>query len=50
MTAGDMIRAPGTGTGGRARGVLLAAALAGGLVIALLTIHLEGAWTTSPVG
>ena len=36
--------------GGPARGALLAAALAGGLVIALLTIHLEGAWTTSLVG
>jgi hypothetical protein len=35
--------------GGPARGALLAAALAGGLVIALLTIHLEGAWTTSLV-
>ena len=35
--------------GGPARGALLAAALAGGLVIALLTIHLEGPWTTSLV-
>jgi len=39
-------RAP---AGGAARGALLAAALAAGLVVAVATVHLEGAWTTSLV-